>query len=406
MQKRKWAIILIFLLEVLLAVGSNLLLLRAWKNENDLGYRVELGRVRQSLKEGIVPKASGFSHITDISVYDPDRIINEEYTVFPAKDGTLYQITYRYAPNRLPVLLILNGVWVCALLLTAGILIYIYRKILRPFRDMAELPVELSKGNLSIPVKEEQDRYFGRFLWGMDMLRDKLETDKNDRLAMEQEKKTLILTMSHDIKTPLSAIKLYNKALSGNLYETEERKQEAYAGIERNLEELEKYIEEIQSTARDDFLQIQVSDGEWYLSEVMYALEKLYKEKTAEKRTSFTIEPYQNCLIKGDKERGLEVLQNLMENALKYGDGRSIRITFADEEDCRLVTVESSGCTLPERELPNIFDSFYRGSNAENQKGSGLGLYICRRLMQAMDGEIFAEVRGDVFAVTAVFRKR
>ena len=111
MQKRKWAIILIFLLEVLLAVGSNLLLLRAWKNENDLGYRVELGRVRQSLKEGIVPKASAFSHITDISVYDPDRIINEEYTVYPAKDGTLYQITYRYTPNRLPVLLILNGVW-------------------------------------------------------------------------------------------------------------------------------------------------------------------------------------------------------------------------------------------------------------------------------------------------------
>ena len=95
-----------------------------------------------------------------------------------------------------------------------------------------------------------------------------------------------------------------------------------------------------------------------------------------------------------------------MENALKYGDGRSIRITFADEEDCRLVTVENSGCKLPERELPNIFDSFYRGSNAKDQKGSGLGLYICRRLMQAMDGEVFAEIRGDNFEVTAVFRKR
>ena len=406
MKKRKWAIIVIFLLEVLLAVGSNLLLLRAWENEKNLGYRVELGRVRQSLDDGIVPNASAFSHVTDISVYNADRITNEEYTVYPAKDGTLYQITYRNAVDHLPTLLILNGVWLSTILLTAGILFYIYRKILRPFRDMAELPVELSKGNLSIPVKEEQDRYFGRFLWGMDMLRDKLETDKNDRLAMEQEKKTLILTMSHDIKTPLSAIKLYNRALSEDLYETEEKKREAYEGIDRNLKELEKYIEEIQSTAREDFLQISVSDGEWYLSEVMDALEKLYKEKTAERRIEFTVEPYQNCLIRGDKERGLEVLQNLMENALKYGDGRSIRITFADEEDCRLVTVENSGCKLPERELPNIFDSFYRGSNAKDQKGSGLGLYICRRLMQAMDGEVFAEIRGDNFAVTAVFRKR
>ena len=142
------------------------------------------------------------------------------------------------------------------------------------------------------------------------------------------------------------------------------------------------------------------------MEEVINDIERLYKEKAAERRTEFEIEPYQNCLIKGDRERGLEVMQNLMENALKYGDGRSIRISFSDEEDCRLVTVSNTGCDLPERELPNIFDSFYRGSNAEKQKGSGLGLYICRKLMQAMDGEVFADVKGDVFAVTAVFRKR
>ncbi len=406
MQKRKWAIILIFLLEVMLAVGSNLLLLHVQSSERDRGYRVDLGRVRQSLEQGMIPKADSFSYITDISVYDPEQITNEEYTIFPARDGTLYRITYRNKADGTPAIIILNVVWGLVILLTAGILFYIYRKVLRPFRDIAELPLELSKGNLTIPVKEEKDRYFGRFLWGMDMLRDKLESDKNDRLAMEQEKKTLILTMSHDIKTPLSAIKLYNRALSEDLYDSDEKKREAYQGIDRNLKELEKYIEEIQSTAREDFLQIAVSDGEWYLEEVMNDIERLYKEKAAERRTEFEIEPYQNCLIKGDRERGLEVMQNLMENALKYGDGRSIRISFSDEEDCRLVTVSNTGCDLPERELPNIFDSFYRGSNAEKQKGSGLGLYICRKLMQAMDGEVFAEVKGDVFAVTAVFRKR
>ena len=72
--------------------------------------------------------------------------------------------------------------------------------------------------------------------------------------------------------------------------------------------------------------------------------------------------------------------------------------------------MENTGCTLPERELPNIFDSFYRGSNAEKQKGSGLGLYICKEIMRAMDGEVYAEVKKDgkedVFAVTAVFRKK
>ena len=94
-----------------------------------------------------------------------------------------------------------------------------------------------------------------------------------------------------------------------------------------------------------------------------------------------------------------------MENALKYGDGRRITIRFSEEEDCRLVTVENTGCNLPEKELPSIFDSFYRGSNAENVKGSGLGLYICRQLMRAMDGEAYAEMGMDTFSVTAVFRK-
>ena len=138
----------------------------------------------------------------------------------------------------------------------------------------------------------------------------------------------------------------------------------------------------------------------------MERLEQLYREKTASLHAEFSIDPMKDCIIRGDKERGLEVLQNLMENALKYGDGKRIHISFSDEEDCRLVTVENTGCTLPERELPNIFDSFYRGSNAEKAKGSGLGLYICRQLMRAMDGDIFAEVEGERFRVTAVFRKR
>ena len=114
--------------------------------------------------------------------------------------------------------------------------------------------------------------------------------------------------------------------------------------------------------------------------------------------------------VKQQTPQALEVLQNILENALKYGDGKRIAIHFANEEDCRLVTVENTGCTLPERELPNIFDSFYRGSNSEKQKGSGLGLYICRQIMRAMDGEVYAEVKKsgkeDIFAVTAVFRKK
>ena len=101
----------------------------------------------------------------------------------------------------------------------------------------------------------------------------------------------------------------------------------------------------------------------------------------------------------------MEVLQNIMENALKYGDGKEIHISFDAEEDCRLVSISNTGEKIPEDELHHIFDSFYRGSNSTKKAGSGLGLYICRKLMKEMDGDVFAAEGVDRFTVTVVFRK-
>ena len=94
-----------------------------------------------------------------------------------------------------------------------------------------------------------------------------------------------------------------------------------------------------------------------------------------------------------------------MENAIKYGDGRCIDLEFSEEDGCVLICIRNSGCTLPDTELPHIFDSFWRGSNSENCSGSGLGLYICRQLMRKMNGDIFAQIKDGCMIVTAVFPK-
>lgn len=93
----------------------------------------------------------------------------------------------------------------------------------------------------------------------------------------------------------------------------------------------------------------------------------------------------------------------LMENAIKYGDGREIRMGFSCEEDGRLLTITNTGSALPESELLHIFDSFWRSSNAGDKSGSCLGLYICRQLMRKMGGDIFAEIRENEFCVSVVF---
>lgn len=110
------------------------------------------------------------------------------------------------------------------------------------------------------------------------------------------------------------------------------------------------------------------------------------------------------CILKGDLDRAVEVLQNVIENAIMYGDGKYIKLQFSSEEDCRLITVANSGGMFSQNELPYIFDSFWRGSNVGNHSGSGLGLYICRQLMIKMDGEIYANSQENEMQVTIVLR--
>lgn len=318
--------------------------------------------------------------------------------------GKLYRI--EYAEERSPRLpLYINISLSGMMIVTMIVLAYVYQKVLTPFQNMSNLSYELAKGNLSMPVKEEKSKLFGRFLWGMDMLREKLEDNKEKELEFQKERKSLILSLSHDIKTPLSSIELYAKALSENLYGTQERKDEALQGIARNVKEIKRYVNEIVTASREDFLNLEVNMGEYYLSEVMQATESYYKDKLSVIHTEFQVDGISECLVKGDRNRMVEVLQNVMENAIKYGDGRRIRISSGEEEDCKLIQIENSGCSLKKEELPNLFDSFYRGSNSTNMKGSGLGLYICKTLMRKMDGEIFAGINEDIFCVTIVVRK-
>ena len=279
------------------------------------------------------------------------------------------------------------------------------RKIIQPFHTMNHLVSELAKGNLSVPLKAEKSKFFGQFLWGLDMLREKLEQDKIRELELVKEKKTLLLSLSHDIKTPLSAIDLYAKALSQNLYDSEEKKQEAVLGIEKNAEEIKKYINEIADASREEFLNLKVSNQEFYLSALVGSITKYYKEKTEQLHTVFLVDKIQDCLLYGDVNRAVEVMQNVMENAIKYGDGKEIHISFQEEENCKLITVENTTCSLKEDEIMHVFDSFYRGSNSKKVKGSGLGLYICKEILHKMDGEIFARIIENRFLITIVLRK-
>ena len=410
MSKFKIFTILIVIVEILLIVSVNRLYFNQNNDSDGRLYLVEARRVMKEIEEQKLESTeieamslSKYETLVGIREFVAGEACSNDYLVEEI-DGKLYRIEY-IEESSSSLSLYMNIFLLSMMFLTILILVYVHNKVLKPFYDMSNLSYELAKGNLSMPVKEEKSKLFGRFLWGMNMLREKLEENKEKELEFQKERKTLILSLSHDIKTPLSSIELYSKALWENLYDSQERKDEALQGIIRNVKEIKGYVDEIVTASREDFLNLEVSMGEYYLSEVMKVTERYYKDKLSVIHTEFKVDEISECLLKGDKNRMVEVLQNVMENAIKYGDGKSIRVSFSEEEDCKLIHIENSGCNLKEEELPNLFDSFYRGSNSGGVKGSGLGLYICKTLMRKMDGEIFAGMKEDVFCVTIVIRK-
>lgn len=402
MSRFRKAVVIILVVEILLIIAGNVLVLMSIRREDRL-YRVETKRIARQLQSGPVSDIDLEDYRTIIRIVPYDGSLSNYDYITAECDGVLYRIEYETGISYLPLIAV-DLCLAVMFLVTVGVMIYVDRKILRPFNTMTNMTIDLAKGNLTRPVREEKSRFFGKFLWGMDMLRENLEDSKRKELEYQKEKKTLVLSLSHDIKTPLSAIELYTRALQDGIYDSEEKKKDALEGILKNTDEIKRYAGEINKISREDFIDLNVNVGEVYLNEVMAGIEAYYRDKLSVIHTNLQIEDHADCILSCDAERLTEVLQNFMENAIKYGDGRYIKISFKEEEDYKLICVENSGNPPDDTDMQNIFDSFYRGKNAKDTSGSGLGLYICKHLMQKMDGDAYAEAGENTFTAVAVVK--
>ncbi len=402
-------VILVVTLIILVIFGVTNLFVFKENNDGSRPYLVEVNRVAFEIEKNGLDRTdlSKCSYITGVEKCENDFYDSDsDYTIRKIK-GILYRFDYKTGQknDRNEVAFKVNVILAIMTVLIFSVLLFIRRKILAPFEKLTDVPYELSKGNLAAPVKETKSKFFGRFIWGVDLLRENMEEQRQRELDLQKNKKMLLLSLSHDIKTPLSAIKLYSKALSKGLYDGRENQKMIAEKINEKADEIEDYISQIITASREEFLSLDVNMGEFYLSELINKINHYYNEKLSLLQTEFSVEKYMDCILKGDLDRSVEVLQNILENAIKYGDGRRIGIRFAQEDGCMLITVSNSGCSLRDTDLPHMFDSFWRGENAGREKGSGLGLYICRQLMHKMNGEIFAEISGNTMNVTVVFGK-
>ena len=386
---------------ILLTVVLNIFLTEA-KDSSEGIYRVEARRLAGEIAETGSYDIEKYPHITGVLTGDDIYRSDEHYLIIEAGD-TLYRVEYTVGNGQFGIAAV-NCVLGALFLLVTGLLYYILRHIIAPFDRLSDVPKELAKGNLAVPIPEEKSRFFGKFTWGVNLLRESIEDSRKKEISMQRDKKILLLSLSHDIKTPLSAIKLNAKALAKGLYKDERKRRAAAESINIRADEIERFVSGITKAASEDFMSFEVAQGEVFLSNIITRIDARYVLQLAMSGTELVIQKYNDCILSCDPDRLAECLQNLIENAIKYGDGRRIEISFDKMDDCELITVSNTGCTLEAKELPQIFESFHRGNNADKVQGNGLGLFICKRLMSLMGGEVFADIRNGWFFVTLVVK--
>lgn len=410
------------ILYIFVAFLSGIFILNADTKDNH-AYRVESQRIMAEIKDiSAIEKINldNYEYIQDIEFLtvssDKDTVQsfyiennNGKIQIIPfyKNNQLLGYIKFIYELPKLNIYNIFLLIQIGLFLLEVFILIilfYLKRKLIQPFWNLQDLPLQLSKGHFKGNLKEERSQYLGKFMWGMGQLKDLLDISKKRELELMKEKKKMLLSLSHDIKTPLNLIKLYNKALAENIYEDEESRKSAMIQITEKTVEIEKYVDEIMKSSRENILDIEINNQDFYLQDLMNKVLSVYQEQCYSRQIELIVEQYENKLLKGDIERAQEVFENIFENAFKYGDGRNIKVSFYEEDYCQLIHIFNSGVSVCDNEFNHLFESFFRGSNSQGQQGSGLGLYICREIMTKMDGAVFAIKHDDGMSFVLVFR--
>lgn len=294
-------------------------------------------------------------------------------------------------------LAVAEGIILGAFLFVISFFIYIDRKVIMPFQRLSDYPEKIARNEAADHIPETKGKYFGKFIWGMNMLSDRLSGDTKKLRKLEKEKQTLISTIAHGIKTPVANINLYAEAIRSGLYREDgtpdPKDSEIAEKIAKNADDITSMVKELLDSASKGIVDFEPSVETFYLSEIEEFIKKEYGNRLNVLKIPLNVNTKSRVMIESDRSGLIRAITQLLENAIKYGDGSGIDVVIDKTEDGYVFGVKNKGSFIPDGEAAYIFNSFWRGSNAAGVEGNGLGLYEASYIIRKLGGTI--EVRSD-----------
>ena len=286
---------------------------------------------------------------------------------------------------------------VLILALTAGIMIiWIYRGVAIPLGRMKIATQNIKDGNLDFELEVETEDEIGQLCRDFEEMRLRLKETSSEKVEYDMRSKELISNISHDLKTPITAIKGYVEGLMDGVADTPEKVERYIQTIYNKANEMDTLINELTLYSKIDSNRIPYNFSTISVNDYFDDCAEELKIDVVSRGIDFDYLNYVSKDVKiiADAEQLKRVINNIISNAVKYMDKRTkkIHLRVKDVGDFVQVEIEDNGKGIGAKELPYIFERFYRTDASRNSAtgGSGIGLSIVKKIIEEHGGKIWA----------------
>ncbi|WP_046175402.1 sensor histidine kinase [Domibacillus indicus] len=300
-------------------------------------------------------------------------------------DQQLKGIIYLYIPlERIDELVSsLIMFWAAGAVLLMTLLLYgglkWSRYVTKPLENMKNTAVRLSKGDYKARVPAAGEDEFGQLAQTFNEMAEAIEKE-------DEQRKTFLATISHELRTPLSYIKGYSEAAINGIGNSKHQLSIIY----REAVRMERLVNDLLELIRLDSGKMHMEKTFLPLADLVYRTTDIFRLK----HDSFELDVDEEIIVNGDEDRLSQVMTNILDNAVRYSEkNKPIYITLKREENDVKWIVRDTGAGMPEEEIPQITNQFYRINKARTRQdgGSGLGLSIVKQIVEKHGGKLLIE---------------
>lgn len=322
-----------------------------------------------------------------------------DFTFPDGVEGTLFIVTIvdNFIPEVKSMLMEMLMATIMILVFVGLILTsWVYRAILRPLGKLQEATHLIKEGNLDFALEVQEDDEIGQLCMDFEEMRQRLKESAEEKVQYDKESKELISNISHDLKTPITAIKGYVEGILDGVASSPEKLDKYIRTIYNKANDMDRLIDELTFYSKIDtnkipytFTKINVTQ---YFKDCIEEVGLDMESRNIELGYFNYVD--EDVVIIADAEQMKKVINNIVGNSVKYLDKKKgiINIRIKDVGDFIQIEIEDNGKGIATKDLPYIFDRFYRTDSSRNssQGGSGIGLSIVRKIIEDHGGKIWA----------------